>query len=114
MGAKEIILNHLQKMAIEDQNFKDRLEDKNKSIDGCMSYITVQARKKSSNNVAVISDEDVFKWAAHYYQEATVKEEPAPSCTISTDKKAPEIKKPIMNKKVEHKAIELDLFGGLS
>lgn len=104
MGAKEIIMNHLQKMAIEDQNFQDRLEDKNKSIDGCMSYITVQARKKASNNVSVISDEEVFGWAAHYYQEKNIKIEPAARCSIQTIKKEKKVAKP--------KALELDLFGG--
>ena len=96
-------MQHLQKMAAADSNFKERFEDKNKNIDDC--HRQVQAKKEAENNVAVISNEDVFKWAAHYYQEKDIKVEPADSCSIQTIKKEKKETKP--------KALELDLFGGL-
>ena len=104
MDAETIIMQHLQNMAVADSNFKKHFEDENKNIDDCMSYITVQAKKEAQNNVAVISDEDVFKWAAHYYQEKDIEIDPTAKCSIQTNMKEKKVAKP--------KALELDLFGG--
>lgn len=73
MNVKEIIYQHLTDMAKKDENFKKCFEDKAKNIDDCLKYIFGQARKKSTHNAAVIEDNVVFGWAAHYYQEKDIK-----------------------------------------
>lgn len=60
-------------MAQADPNFKERYEDKSKSMNDCLKYITQEAKKQAVNNCAAVSDEDVFQWAVHYYQEKDVK-----------------------------------------
>lgn len=122
MEAKEIIKQYLERMAQQDANFKAKFEDKDKSLDECMNYVTEQARKQAVNNAACISDEEVFGWAVHYYQEKDVKPktkaeakvvakptEPKKSNVVAMESK-PEAKKESKGKP-ERK--ELDLFGGL-
>lgn len=73
MTLQEYITTELGSMAQADLNFKERYEDKSKSIDDCLKYITQEAKKQAVNNCAAISDDDVLQWAIHYYQEKDVK-----------------------------------------
>lgn len=73
MTLQEYITTKLGEMAQADPNFKERYEDKSKSMDDCLKYITQEAKKQAVGNCAVVSDEDVLHWAVHYYQEKDVK-----------------------------------------
>lgn len=75
METKEIIRLYLADMASKDENFAERFADENKNLDECMDYITSEARKLATNNCAFVSDDLVFGWAAHYYQEKDLKVE---------------------------------------
>lgn len=59
-------------MTAQDPNFRERYEDKQKSMTDCIRYITQQARKQAVNGCAAISDDDVLQMAVHYYQEKDV------------------------------------------
>ena len=113
MDNKEAIKQHLDEMAAQDKAFAVRYADESKSLDDCVDYIMVRARKEASRGGAWIEDSIVYGWAAHYYQEDNLKEEK----TESKDKPKQEIatkvsisKKSKAEKKSEY--IELDLFGG--
>jgi len=112
MSAKELILMHLQKMADDDQNFKQRFEDKDKSIDECMKYIESQARISAIAGVACVPNADVFAWAAHYYQEKNIKIDNVSVSRIPSSVAHVE-RKQKTSKASCNKAIELDLFGGM-
>ena len=107
MDAKKKIERYLQDMARQDPNFKVKFEDKSKNIDECLSFIKSEARKQASNGCAVIDDEVVFGWAAHYYQEDQVKvdKDENIACSVSISPKTKKAKKKPV-------AMELDLFGG--
>ena len=121
---KEIIKQHLEKMAVVDKSFAEKFANKEKSIEKCCDYIVNQARKQAVESAAVVQDDVVFGWAAHYYQETnedlanegkektktTNTIDDKVSCTVSISKSTPTKKSPV--KKENSKYIELDLFGG--
>ena len=124
MNAREIIKKHLEDMASRDANFRARYEDKDKSLDECLKYITEQARKQSVNRIACITSDEVFGWAVHYYQEkevtpsgtevkaeitaAPAKDPKEEDRSVPMPKPAATAKKKTKAKKTERK--ELDLF----
>ncbi|WP_268846435.1 PcfK-like family protein [Flavobacterium aestivum] len=69
-GFKEVIKNYLEKRAIEDELFAVTYKKENKSLDECCSYIMECAKK---GGCAGYSDNEVFGWAVHYYDEDDVK-----------------------------------------
>jgi hypothetical protein len=107
MDAKKKIERYLQDMARQDPNFKVKFEDKSKNIDECLSFIKSEAKKQASNGCAVIDDDVVFGWAAHYYQEdqLEVDKDENLACVVNISKKPKKAKKKPV-------AMELDLFGG--
>lgn len=115
MNSKDIIKQHLEEMAAKDKAFAARFADETKNLDGCMDYIESRAKKEAVRGCAIIEDRIVYGWAAHYYQEESLKDEKEietkPKQEIAT--KVSISKKP--KAKVEEKKskyIELDLFGG--
>ena len=110
---KKVIEQHLEKMAVADKSFAERYADKSKNIDACVDYIRDKARKQASSGMAAIEDSIVFGWAAHYYQEADLKEKSNEldddkteiSCNVTIGKKRKAEKK-------QSNCLELDLFGG--
>lgn len=121
----DYIKNHLGQMASEDVNFKERFEDKAKSLEECEQYIYEQAKEQAKGGSCVgIAHEDVLNWAIHYYQEKDVKPNgnvrvkvvsTSPAMAPAEEKpKAASIQpKPrkAKAKKSESKAVELSLFG---
>ncbi len=121
---KDIIKNHLDKMAEQDPAFAERYKDKSKSIDGCINYITSKARKQAKGGGAYVEDSVVFGWAAHYYQEKN-KDLDLPKTKVSANvghvdnvpsKDVAETRhisktKAIVKDKKTNKCVQLDLFG---
>ena len=99
-------------MAAQDSNFKERYENKAKSMGKCISYITQQARRQAVNNCAAISDSDVLQMAVHYYQEEDV--EPTASTPKVIKPKPVLVPKPVKakkgKKKKEDNSHQLNLF----
>lgn len=122
MTLQEYLENKLGEMAQQDANFRERYEDKQKSMKNCLLYITQQAHKQAVGNCAAISDEDVLQMAVHYYQEKDVeptkqtipakvvaahKEETKPKTAVLIPKPQPKKAKKVDN------SLQLDLFGGM-
>lgn len=72
---QDTIKAYLDKRAQEDPLFAVTYAKKNKNIKDCCSYITGRAKKEQSGGCAVISHEEVFGWAVHYYDEDDIKVE---------------------------------------
>ena len=66
---KSAIIGYLRERCKTDTYLAEACKKENKSLDGCIKYITEQARKKAENNIAVIPDAEVFEWAVHYILE---------------------------------------------
>ena len=122
MTLQEYLEKKLGEMAQQDANFRERYEDKQKSIKNCLLYITQQTHKQAVNGCAAISDDDVLQMAVHYYQEkdveptqetvqakvvATPKEETKPKTAVLIPKPQPKKAKKVDN------SLQLDLFVGM-
>ena len=70
---KNTIKKYLDDIAVIDDNFAKFYENSpSKSIDECCEYIVSQAK---ANGCAGYSDDEVFGWAIHYWEEADLKVE---------------------------------------
>lgn len=125
MTLQEYITSNLSAMAAKDSNFRERYEDKEKSLAECTKYITELARNSAKGSTCVgISDDVVLGWAVHYYQEKDCKPKSnvtaKVAATTTTTAKAetktatltPKPKKAKAKEENKQKALELDLFGG--
>ena len=57
MTIQEYLEKKLGEMAQQDANFRERYEDKQKSLKNCILYIKQQAHKQAVNGCAAISDD---------------------------------------------------------
>ena len=55
------------------EDMKDKLEKENKSLKDMWKFIVSNAKKATSDGCACVSDEEVFGWAVHYYDEDDLK-----------------------------------------
>jgi hypothetical protein len=67
---KQVIKNYLDNRAAEDELFALTYKKENKSLEECCNYIMNCAK---DNGCAGYSDEEVFGWAVHYYDEDDIK-----------------------------------------
>ncbi len=86
---QDTIKAYLDKRAEEDSLFAVTYAKENKNIKDCCSYITSQAKKQASNGCAAISDDVVFDWAVHYYDEDDIKVEKTSNMRVSVNNSAP-------------------------
>ena len=63
---KEVIKTFLDKQGENDPVFKEKLSNKNKSIDECIGYIFACVKKSGCQGFA---DDEIFGMALHYYDE---------------------------------------------
>ena len=83
------IKNYLDNRAKTDELFAAKYANPKKSIDECCKYITGEAYAKAKNGCAVISDEEVYGMAVHYYDEENIEIRKAPS--VKTSSAEPEL-----------------------
>lgn len=82
---EEAIKRYLDERAKNDEQFAASYAKENKSIEECCRFIIGEARKKQENRVAVMSDEEVYGLAVHYYDEDNIKvTEPKNSTHVSS------------------------------
>jgi hypothetical protein len=67
---KKTIKAHLEKRATEDELFAVTYKKENKNLDECCNYVMECAKK---GGCAGYSDDEVFGWAVHYYDEDDIK-----------------------------------------
>ena len=73
-SAKERIKDYLDERASKDELFAKSYAKSNKNIDECYDYIVGEARKQCKDSDSVcISDDVVYGWAVHYYDEDNIK-----------------------------------------
>jgi hypothetical protein len=69
-GFKETIKAYLDKRALEDELFAVTYKKENKNLDECCNYVMKCAKDGAC---AGYSDDEVFGWAVHYYDEDDIK-----------------------------------------
>lgn len=67
---KETIKAYLDKRASEDELFAVTYQKENKNLDECCNYVMKCAQ---SGGCAGYTDDEVFNWAVHYYDEDDIK-----------------------------------------
>lgn len=85
LAYKSVIIGYLRERCKTDTYLAEACKKENKTLDGCVKYITEQARKRAENNVAVITAVEVYDWAVHYILEDSLNCE-----SRKTDKKSEE------------------------
>lgn len=79
-GFKEAIKAYLDKRAAEDELFAVTYKKENKNLDECCNYVMKCAKDGGAGGY---SDEEVFGWAVHYYDEDDLKNiKPVPGNVI--------------------------------
>ena len=69
-SAQERIKEYLDERARQDELFAKSYAKSNKNIDECYEYIVSEARKQCKDSDSIcISDDVVYGWAVHYYDE---------------------------------------------
>lgn len=90
---KTAIKNYLDNRARTDELFAAKYANPKKSIDECCKYITGEAYARAKNGCAVISDEDVYGMAVHYYDEDDINIRKAPNARTAKTNAEPELTK---------------------
>ena len=72
------IKTYLDNRAATDNLFAKKYANPKKSIKECCEYITGEAYARAKNGMAVISDEEVYGMAVHYYDEENIEIRKAP------------------------------------
>ena len=81
------IKNYLDNRAATDELFAAKYANPKKSIDECCRYITGEAYARAKDGTAVISDEEVYGMAVHYYDEEDINIRKAPRSRTSQEPK---------------------------
>lgn len=117
----QAIANYLIKRIETDQCLKEKIENTNKTLKGCVDYCKSEAKKQAEDGCAMILDEQVYEWAVHFFLEDTIKENSANkfATPVTTDddiknynnQPSPKIKKETTKNSAKKKLVEqLPLF----
>lgn len=83
---KGIIARYLFNFANEDEHFKSKLIETDKTLEGCIRYIESEAKKVAVNSCAVVEDNVVYQQARHYFLEDSINNEVKASQPKTTPK----------------------------
>lgn len=81
------IRQYLDNRAATDELFAAKYNNPQKSIQECCQYITGEAYARAEGGTAVISDEEVYGMAVHYYDEENIVIRKAPHSRTSQEPK---------------------------
>ncbi len=76
-----------------------KLDNPKKSVDGMWNYIVSEAKKKAVKNCAIISDEEVFGLAIHYYDEEVIEGDSEQPSRLNLESAKAIVKKSVDQKK---------------
>ena len=87
---KGIIARYLFNFANEDEHFKQKLLETDKTLEGCIRYIESEAKKVAVNSCAVVEDNVVYQQARHYFLEDSINNEVKASQPKAASKPTPQ------------------------
>ena len=87
---KGIIARYLFNFANEDEHFKSKLIETDKTLEGCIRYIESEAKKVAVNSCAVVEDNVVYQQARHYFLEDSINNEVKSVQPKTTSKPTPQ------------------------
>lgn len=84
---QEVIKNYLEEFAKSDAHFAERYALEEKTLSECEKYIMGEVRSKTTGPNAVMSDDEVYQMARHYYLEDNIKVNPVQATATPATKK---------------------------
>lgn len=87
---KGIIARYLFNFANEDEHFKSKLIETDKTLDGCIRYIESEAKKVAVNSCAVVEGNVAYQQARHYFLEDSINNEVKASQPKAAPKPTPQ------------------------
>lgn len=69
---EKAIKAYLDDRASQDDQFAQSYKKENKSIEECCRFIIEEAKKRMKGNVSVMSDDETYGLAVHYYDEDSI------------------------------------------
>lgn len=94
---KGIIARYLFNFANEDEHFKSKLIETDKTLEGGINYIKSEAKKVAVNSCAVVEDNVVYQQARHYFLEDSINNEVKASQPKTTSQHLKKLMKMRMN-----------------
>ena len=104
MSFEKIIKDYVEKFAQGDAQFAAKYEKSGKDIDGCCRYIKSEAEKQAKKGCAAISDDEVFGWAVHYFDEGLAAPKDSPRADVKVAPTAEMPKKAVSSANQKPKA----------
>ena len=88
---EQVVLDYIE--SLDAPELIEKINAGDKGLSDCMSYVKSQARSKAVNGCAVLTDQEVFGMAVHYFEEDSIKKGATPSAPkVKTEPK--QIEKP--------------------
>ena len=87
---KGIIARYLFNFANEDEHFKQKLLETDKTLEGCFNYVKSEAKKVAANSCAVVEGNVVYQQARHYFLEDSINNEVKASQPKAAPKPTPQ------------------------
>ena len=86
---EQVVLDYIE--SLDAPELFEKINAGDKGLSDCMSYVKSQARSKAVNGCAVLTDQEVFGMAVHYFEEDSIKKGATPSVKVEPKK---QIEKP--------------------
>lgn len=109
MTFEEAIKAYLDRLAKEDKLFAKTYSKSNKSLDECCNYIKSEAQKQAQKGCAVLTDEEVYNLAVHYYDEDEITAKPNGAAVVVSNGEKKKSSKPKAKVKKTAAKVEDDL-----
>ena len=88
---EQAVLDYIEN--IDAPELIEKINAGDKGLSDCMSYVKSQARSKAVNGCAILTDQEVFGMAVHYFEEDSIKKGATPSAPKAKTEPKP-IEKP--------------------
>lgn len=84
--AEQRVKDYLDQYAAQDAVFAIKYMTSGKTLNGCINYITKQAKEAAKSGRTYFADDaEVFGWCVHYFDEDSLNEEKsAPAAKVTT------------------------------
>ena len=100
-AALQAIGNYLIAFMQNEPAFAEKVMDEKKTIADMMKYIISEAKKQATGGYACCTDETVFGWAVHYFDEKDLKFRPVKALVTSSDSHDKQKKEIVVKKETQ-------------
>ena len=104
---QQAVLQYLESNASDV--LAEKINNGSKTLEGCWKFIESQAKKKAKGqNCVCCTDQEVFGWAVHYFEEDSIKEGEKIKAPAETVKATPTGMKKVQPEPKKEEAVQLE------